>query len=247
MADDLSGFSKSAKALSKNPLGIIALFIVLVYGLGSMVVAIGGEKLHAIADHPLTWFLAIFPFIVLLVFAYLVSRHHQKLYGPGDYDKTEQFAQMFGVNAPKEISESAAEGKTRIATTDSSKRPTEVPANLLEKLETRYDKVKASSYCIIHQSEMVRQRTSPKSGRYRVRVWIEHFMKPSEIKEVKQVSYRVWDDFGQNVYTTTSLESNFDLWLSIYGEFPVSALIELKSGESIILERYLDLPGRPAD
>ncbi|MES2556751.1 MAG: pYEATS domain-containing protein [Bacteroidota bacterium] len=243
MAGDISGFRKSAKALSKNPLGIIALFIVLVYGLGSMVVVVGGEKLLAIAYHPLTWFLAIFPFIVLLVFAYLVSRHHQKLYAPSDYDSSEHFIEASGVKIPKDISE----GKATIATTDSSKKQTSVSGDLIDKLEKRYNRVKNMGYSIIHQSEMLQNRTSSKSGRYRVRIWIEHFLKPQEIKNVKQVSYRVWDDFSSKVFTTTALEGNFDLWLVVYGEFPVSALIELNDGESIILERYLDLPGRPTD
>lgn len=244
METNLKDFAKSAKDLSKNPLGIIALFIVLIYGFGCLVVVFGGEKLQVIIYHPLTWFLAIFPFIVLFVFAYLVAKHHKKLYGPGDYDDSEQFLNTFdSIQIPKSI----LNNDTSIATTDSSDAKGIVTKDLLSKLEDRYAKVKGLGFCIIHQSEMLRKRTYPKSGRYRVRVWIENFMTPDKISEIKQVSYRVWDDFNEKVFSTSSKDNNFDLWLSIYGEFPVSALIELKNGDNIIIERYIDLQSRPSD
>ena len=237
-------FTKSAKDLSNNPLGIIALFIVLIYGFGCLVVAFGGEKLQLIIYHPLTWFLAIFPFVVLFVFAYLVAKHHKKLYSPGDYDDSNQFLSTFD---DAKIPKSILNNDTSIATTDSSAIKGIVEQNLLSKLENRYSKVKDFGFCIIHQSEMLRERTYPKSGRYRVRVWIENFNNPNNISNIKQVSYRVWDDFNEKLFSTSSKDTNFDLWLSIYGEFPISALIELQNGDNIIIERYIDLQGRPPD
>lgn len=84
MNDSLKTFGETAKGLSRNPLGIIALFIVLVYGFASLVTAFGstlkdGERL------PLVYFLVVFPVLVLGVFAWLVSRHAGKLYSPGEY------------------------------------------------------------------------------------------------------------------------------------------------------------------
>ena len=51
-------FSDSAKGFTKSPLGIIALFIVLVYGFASLVVGIGQN----INDHiaPLIYFMVFF-------------------------------------------------------------------------------------------------------------------------------------------------------------------------------------------
>lgn len=85
-------FGETAKGLAKNPLGIIALFIVLIYGFASLVVGFsgsleGGEKI------PLIWFLVIFPCLVLVIFTWLVSRHHTKLYAPSDYQADEAFIQ----------------------------------------------------------------------------------------------------------------------------------------------------------
>ena len=62
----VDSFGRTAKGLARNPLGVIALFIVLIYGLAALVTAFAasltpGERL------PLIWFLVIFPIIVLVV------------------------------------------------------------------------------------------------------------------------------------------------------------------------------------
>jgi hypothetical protein len=77
-------FAKATKDLARNPLGIIALFIVLVYAMACLVVAFG-TNLDPSQKTPLVWFLVIFPLIVLMVFGWLVSKHHRKLYAPSDY------------------------------------------------------------------------------------------------------------------------------------------------------------------
>ena len=87
---DLSSFASSAKTLSRNPLGIIALFIVLIYGFASLVVGFS-TKLQYAERLPVIWFLVVFPVLVLSVFAWLVSRHHAKLYSPADYRQDASF------------------------------------------------------------------------------------------------------------------------------------------------------------
>ncbi len=89
----ISPFGDTAKGLAKNPLGIIALFIVLIYGLASLVTAFAGS-LTASERLPLIWFLVIFPVIVLIVFAWLVSRHSGKLFAPSDFRDEENYVKM---------------------------------------------------------------------------------------------------------------------------------------------------------
>ncbi|WKK74941.2 hypothetical protein QYS49_25285 [Marivirga salinae] len=43
MATDIKGFADSAKGFTKSPLGIIALFIVLVYGVATLAVTFGSS------------------------------------------------------------------------------------------------------------------------------------------------------------------------------------------------------------
>lgn len=86
----LKEFGDAAKALSKNPLGIIALFIVLIYGFAALVVGASGQ-LGPEERYPIIWFLVFFPVVVLAVFGWLVSRHYEKLYAPRDYTSDDAF------------------------------------------------------------------------------------------------------------------------------------------------------------
>ena len=78
-------FLKNAKDFVKNPLGIIALFISLIYGFASMLLGSAAGKLSESERWPIIGFIIIFPGIVLHTFYRLVTMHHGKLYAPGDF------------------------------------------------------------------------------------------------------------------------------------------------------------------
>jgi len=84
-------FSNTAQKLARNPLGIIALFLLLVYGIAGLVFGLAAKNLSVLERQPLIWFLVVFPVLVLVLFAWLVARHHTKLYAPSDYRDTEGF------------------------------------------------------------------------------------------------------------------------------------------------------------
>jgi hypothetical protein len=99
---DLKGFTDAAKGLSRNPLGIIALFIVLIYGFAAL--TLGTTSALGPAERfPLVWFMVIFPVIVLITFAWLVSRHHEKLYAPADYHSDDSFLKGLEVRSKHAI------------------------------------------------------------------------------------------------------------------------------------------------
>ncbi|MBS7777654.1 hypothetical protein [Acidovorax sp. CCYZU-2555] len=83
-------FQTTAKSLAKNPLGIIALFIVLIYGFAALTLGFN-SRLEATERIPLVYFLVSFPVVVLLLFGWLVSCHHEKLYAPSDFRSDEIF------------------------------------------------------------------------------------------------------------------------------------------------------------
>ena len=96
MENNTIGFLEKARGLTKNPLGIIALFISLIYGISCYVLGVSLDKLEGAAERlPLIWFIVIFPLIVLFVFTYLVIRHHKKLYAPSDYKDEKNFVNTF--------------------------------------------------------------------------------------------------------------------------------------------------------
>ncbi|WP_407112050.1 response regulator [Bradyrhizobium sp. LMG 9283] len=83
-------FSDAAKSLSGSPLGIIALFIVLLYAFASLVTTFS-SAFSAAERIPLIYFLVIFPFVVLGVFAWLVSQHATSLYAPKDFKNEDNY------------------------------------------------------------------------------------------------------------------------------------------------------------
>lgn len=93
MTDQLRTFAEAARGLARNPLGIIALFIVLVYGFASLVTAFAGALTPA-ERLPLVYFLVIFPVLVLGVFAWLVSSHSGKLFAPSDFKNEDNYVRM---------------------------------------------------------------------------------------------------------------------------------------------------------
>ncbi len=108
----------AAKGLAKNPLGIIALFIVLVYAFASLVLAasfIGSltppERL------PLIYFVVLFPVIVLAVFTWLVSKHSGKLFAPSDFKDEANYVKM-QLNAVASLATAAAKSPSMAGETD---------------------------------------------------------------------------------------------------------------------------------
>lgn len=93
MPDSTESFGQTAKSLARNPLGIIALFIVLVYGIAGLVTAFSGS--FAPGDRqPLIYFLVGFPVLVLVIFTWLVANHSGKLYSPSDFKDEKNWVQM---------------------------------------------------------------------------------------------------------------------------------------------------------
>ncbi len=104
-----SDFGHTARQLSRNPLGIIALFIVLIYGSAGFVLGVSGAHLEASQKWPLIWFLVLFPPIVFVGFLWLVAKHSFRLYAPSDFRNDESFLQLNEKVSNIEVRQQAAE------------------------------------------------------------------------------------------------------------------------------------------
>lgn len=103
MNNPLTEFMDKARGLTRNPLGIIALFVSLIYGFACLVLGTSLNNLKGCEERlPLIWFIILFPFLILVAFVYLVVNHHNKLYAPGDYKDEKNFVTTFIGN--KEVS-----------------------------------------------------------------------------------------------------------------------------------------------
>lgn len=157
MNPSLNEIGKSAQKLSRNPLGIIALFIVLVYGIAALVLGISSGNLQTNEKLPIIWFLVIFPLIVLITFYRLVSLHHVKLYAPQDFQDKEGFFRALTPHEQKKRLEEEiqnAEEEVRPEESDSQKiledKPNklEIEGSLLKTISTRHAYVLAEELAI---------------------------------------------------------------------------------------------------
>ncbi len=140
MTSPVKDFGDTATKLSKNPLGIIALFIVLIYGFSALVL---GKSDHLQPDERtlIIWFLVIFPFVVLAVFSWLVCKHHKKLYAPSDYSNEENF--LNSIETKKHEISILAETMLKIAyiLAEGSTRLGGVPDEHVEKIKQYENKI----------------------------------------------------------------------------------------------------------
>lgn len=79
------------KDLVRNPIGIVALFISLIYSIANLLLGATAKSLTPDERFPIVIFIVLFPVVILGVFYLLVSRHHGKLYAPGDYKDDRSF------------------------------------------------------------------------------------------------------------------------------------------------------------
>ena len=87
----------------------------------SVVISFAKAEFYQNPFHPAVLFLAIFPPIVLGVFAYLVARHHRNLYAPQDYKDEGHF--FGGLKVPSAL----GSGTRGVATSDTSGKKTDSP------------------------------------------------------------------------------------------------------------------------
>jgi len=75
-------FFKETKNQSRNPLGIIAIFISLIYGFAALLLNSSLEKITLAERWVLIIFIVLFPIIILITFYILVTKYHGNLYAP---------------------------------------------------------------------------------------------------------------------------------------------------------------------
>jgi CheY-like chemotaxis protein len=103
LSNEVKNFGETAKSLARNPLGIIALFIVMVYGFACLVAAFS-SSFTAQEKTPLVWFLVVFPVLVLGVFGWLVSRHSGKLFAPSDFKNEDNYMEIQKIQQKMQMS-----------------------------------------------------------------------------------------------------------------------------------------------
>ena len=265
MAKDLESFGGTATKLSQSPLGIIALFIVLVYAFASLVVVLG-KNLTGGATIILVWFMVLFPVLVLAVFAWLVSRHHTKLYAPRDYKKEEHFLQVSGQDlknlhpVPSQSPASTAlakplpEEKALLA----FRKNVPITMSLLymnrEFLDSSGERQKIDLGTSVGRS--IEREAIYEQNR---RVFLVHVLTPSkepgqkydlfiylkrhgdkDISDVAKAEFFFGNSWGNRIFTGSRDGSVIGVSTSAYGPFLCTCLVTFDDGYQTSIYRYID-------
>lgn len=151
----LDHFMRNARQFARNPLGIVALFISLIYGFASLLLGTSAEHLDSAQRWLLLLFIVLFPCVVLLVFYKLVTQHHGKLYSPSDYEADDSFLRTL---SPRTLSpvkrEEKLQGEVQEALggdTASATGPPE-PASL-ESIDRTRSRIRAAEQHVVNALE----------------------------------------------------------------------------------------------
>ncbi len=98
---NVTGFINNSKGFAKNPLGIIALFISLIYAFACLVLGIASNYLEKYERLIFIIFLVSFPIIILISFMFLVTKHFRKLYAPSDFKDERNYLETIDIMSQK--------------------------------------------------------------------------------------------------------------------------------------------------
>jgi hypothetical protein len=142
MNNPVTNFMDKAKGLTRNPLGIIALFISLIYGFACLVLSTSIKNLQYPCERlPLIWFIILFPILILGAFTYLVVKHHPKLYGPSDFKDEKNFINTF-VGSP--VSADLEKVNTQLKSLTTEKHTEQLAASI-NKIAEEINRIKEKS------------------------------------------------------------------------------------------------------
>lgn len=206
----LNDFMNNAKGLARNPLGIIALFVSLIYGFACLVLSTSISNLVQNYERlPLIWFIIIFPIIILIAFIFLVIYHHEKLYAPSDFRDDYAFIQTLDENKRKQrIQEEVEnlEASPKSDETEQKEDPKENLTNESSQPETIEVKTKTPN---VPDSELIQMYTN--SEQWSINELILKYKVPlkAQVKLRTQNDNIELDGYGTDTTTTYIVEVKF--------------------------------------
>ena len=241
---DIAAIGGLRHTLTHHPLGMVGLFIMLVYGIGGVVTGFANPAFYSNPHHPAVIFLALFPALILIAFVILVALSHRTPRTP-QAPQAEPVAMKVAID-PANVPSAVASGLLRAATTKTVDG--EIDRTVRDRLGQLYQREVDFGYCLLHEVTVLRDSKPGLLGTFRVRVWVEAIdRRRTDLRPVAHVTYRVGPNFPVTTFCSQDKASQFDLWLTAYGECPVLAEVKLADGDVVILRRFVDLPGRPLD
>ncbi|MBF0269294.1 MAG: hypothetical protein HQL44_11955 [Alphaproteobacteria bacterium] len=227
MSTPIKEFGDVAQGLAKNPLGIIALFIVLIYGFACLVVG-ASSYLQAAERMPIIWFMVLFPAVVLGVFAWLVSTHHRKLYAPSDFKNEAHFLEAQRPELERlEFARPGTNGSTDKTPSSST------PEDWSETRNAVY--VSSRGYFISY----VLEPSKSDGQEYDIFIYlIRH--KSGDYSDIEKAEFFFGHYWGNKIYVASRVGELIGVRTSAYGPFLALCRVTFKDGTSTMLNKYID-------
>lgn len=220
----LKNFSSTAQGLAKNPLGIIALFIVLIYGFACLVVG-ASSHLDSTERTPIIWFMVSFPVVVLAVFGWLVRNHHNKLYAPSDYKNESHFLESITPELTKlSLASPSSNGASHIATTAD---------DWTETRNSIYSNNKG--YFVAH----VLEPSNKKGQEYDIFIYLLRH-KSKDYSDIEKAEFFFGNYWGNKIYVASISGDYLGVKTCAYGPFLSLCRITFKDGSSVVVNKYID-------
>lgn len=221
-------FGQTAKSLSRNPLGILALFIVLVHGFAALVVG-AGRDLDSRESFILVWFMVLFPVLVLMVFAWLVSKHHSNLYSPDDFE-VGGFVKAMQIKFDR-LSYAQPE-VAQPGDLQGDEKDLHTPLGRSEQRKATYER--SRRLFLVHLLS-----PSSKPGTFDVQIYLRrHGNQP--IDDVESATFFFGKSWGNRVFDGTREHDAIGVATSAYGPFLCTCLVTFTDGTEVVLDRYVD-------
>lgn len=248
MAASVAGIADAAKGLARNPLGIIALFIVLIYGFASFVTS---RSLATENERVLVWFMALFPPMVLVVFAWLVGNRPQNLYAPSDFKDEDNYlramrwlavdVQSFPETTPQDGIGPAADAHAEQASQpfpSSAAEPTlEVAGDEAISLASERKAIyqRNRSLVLVH----VLKPSSQPGQKYDVYLYVKRHPE-GQLDDVARARFFFGRHWGNQVFEGQREGSAFGVATAAYGPFLATCRVTFTDGQAVTLQRYVD-------
>jgi len=230
----LNEFGSTAKGLSKNPLGIIALFIVLIYGFVSLVVGLSGG-LEAGERQPIIWFMVFFPILVLLVFALLVVKYHKHLYAPSDYKDENLFVKLSSSITSLDYAKPIY--KPVISDDENPIYVEESNENEENSREEERDGIYKNNRGIFLAH--VLEPSAKKEQEYDIFIYLVRH-KVNVFNDIETAHFYLGSYWDRRVFKASINKGKIGMKTSAFGPFLCTCHVKMKDGKVIKIHRYID-------
>lgn len=132
-----TNLTKSANSLTRTPLGIIGLFVLLVESIAALLLGFN-SAIPAPLQYGLGGFIILFPVLMLFVFRDLIINHNHKLYSPSEFQDGTQFLTANRIDPVRlgEVQEQELRTIIDQLKQDDSKNPVEELQNTISEFQT---------------------------------------------------------------------------------------------------------------